>query len=404
MDFNPYTPDFGENPWPAYARLRDKGLVWHEGFGMWLASRFEDVRAIATDRRMLREPLFASAEDRARMQREANFHDMPYHERFVQTSMLELDGPAHDRLRRAVFPYFTKTRIDTLRGWVTGYINGALDRVLERDRFDFIADLAAEIPGQVIGHLMGVPAKDCAQMTIWSEETVRFFDPDRTEAKKATAEAATKAFHDYLQEICAERRAAPRDDLISVLVAAEAAGTLSPDETIATAMQILHAGHGSTIDVMGSGMMALLSHPEAMARLRADPELMPLAVQEMFRFASPLPFFHRYAGEEITLGGRVWPVGTKFGVLYAAANRDPEAFPDPDRFIVDRQPNRHIAFGAGPHMCLGNNLSRLNMEILFTGLLARTTEITLDGAVRWKQGIQAHGPLCLPLRVVARPA
>ena len=396
-DFTPYTPDFGRNPWPAYARLREQGLVWHEGFGMWLASRFADVVAIATDRRMLREPLFASPAERAEMQRAANFHDMPYHERFVQTSMLERDGPDHDRLRRAVFPYFTKTRVETLRGWITAYVADLVGRLLTRGQVEFIADLASDVPGQVIGHLMGVPPEDCAQMTIWSEETVSFFDPDRSAAKKTRAEAATQAFHDYLQRLRHQRIRAPKDDLISVLIAAEQAGTLSADETIGAAMQILHAGHGSTIDAMGSGLYALLTFPDQMQRLRDDPALMPKAVQEMFRFAAPLPFFHRFAGEKVELCGRVWPVGTKFGLLYAAANRDPVAFADPDRFDAGREPNRHIAFGAGAHMCLGNNLSRLNMEIVFTTLLARTRDIQLAGEPDWKQGIQAHGLTRLPI-------
>ncbi len=399
--FAPDVPGFAADPWPAYAALRDVGLCWHEGFGMWLAGRFADVQAIATDRRMVRSPdSFTTAEERARLRRAANFHDMPYHERFVQTSMLEVDGPDHTRMRRAVFPFFTRTRLESLRDWIAAFTDGEVRRAVARARFDFIADLAAGIPGQVIGRLMDLPPADAPQMTQWSEETVSFFDPDRTEARKARAEAATRAFHDYLQDRIAERRRALGDDLLSVLIRAEAEGVLTPDEVVINAMQLLHAGHGSTIDAMGNGMAALLAHPGQMARLRADPALMPLAVQEIFRYAAPLPFFHRFASEPIEVAGRLWPTGTKFGLLYPAANRDPEAFPDPDRFDAGRQPNRHLAFGSGPHVCLGNNLSRMTMEALFTALLAQTAVIEADGPAAWKPGLQAHGPLTLPVRVI----
>lgn len=397
--FDPAHPGFGENPWPAYARLRAMpGLPLWQGFR--LASRFEDVRAIASDRRMVRGTAIFGPAERRRRQVARNFHDMPFHERFVQTSMLELDGPDHDRLRHAVFPFFTKTRLDSLRPFVTRWVDAALDRLIPRGRFDFIADLAADLPGQVIGHLIGADPALAPQMTQWSEDTVSYFDMSRRTAdRKAQAERAVVLFHDGLQDLHADRKARPRDDLMTAMIGAEDAGLLTHDELIATVMQILHAGHGSTIDAMGSGLHALLVHPDQMARLRDDPGLMPTAVQEMFRFAPPLIFFHRYAAEDLSICGQDWPKGTAFGLLYASANRDPGAFPDPDRFDVARRPNLHLAFGAGPHVCLGNTLARLNMEILFARLLARAPRIDPDGAAAWKTGLQAHGPLSLPVSV-----
>lgn len=399
--FDPTSVVFGQDPWPSYAALRSqKGLSFWPGFDGYLAARFEDVRQIALDRRMVRgTESFATPEERRRLQVAANFHDMPFHERFVQTSMLEIDGPDHDRLRRAVFPFFTKTRLESLREWVTDYVCRSLDRLLEQRSFDFIAGLAADLPGQVIGHLIGTDPELAPQMTRWSEDVVSYFDIDRDAAKKARAEEATRLFHDLLQDLYQRRKVAPRDDLISAMIGAEVAGLLTHDELIATVMQILHAGHGSTIDVMGSGLHALLVNPEQMARLRSDPGLMPTAVQEMFRYAAPLPFFHRFASEDLTICGRDWPRGTKFGLLYASANRDPAAFDRPDSFDIARKPNVHLAFGAGPHVCLGNNLARLNMDILFSALLTRTSDIRLSGSVRWKTGLQAHGPLCLPVTV-----
>lgn len=401
--FDPAAPDFGANPWPAYAALRDRpGLPYWDEFDGYLASRMQDLREITLDRRMVRgAAAFADADELRRIQIAANFHDMPFHERLVQTSMLEIDGPAHDKLRRAVFPFFTKSRLESLRGFVTRWVDQALDRLIPQGRIDFIADLAAHLPGQVIGHLIGTAPELAPQMTIWSEDVVSYFDIDRTAEKKARAEESTRLFAELLEELHAARSIAPRDDLMSAMIEAESAGLMTHDELIATIMQILHAGHGSTIDVMGSGLHALLSHPDQLALLRDDHALMPLAVQEMFRFAAPLPFFHRFASEDMTICGQDWPKGTKFGLLYASANRDPAAFADPDRLDVTRRPNVHLAFGAGPHVCLGNNLARLNMEILFKALLERAPDMALDGQARWKTGLQAHGPTHLPLALTA---
>lgn len=399
---DPADPGFAGNPWPAYAalRARDDLPYWPE-FGGYLVARYADIRQIVMDRRMVRgTDSFASPRQRRQMQVAANFHDMPFHERFVQTSMLEIDGPPHDRLRRAVFPFFTKTRLESLRGWVRGHVDAQLDRVLQTGRIDFVADLAADLPAQVIGRLIGTPPEMAPVMTRWSEDVVSYFDVDRTAARKARAEEATRLFHDLLQELCRERRARPQDDLTSALLQLQREGTLSEDELIATLMQLLHAGHGSTVDAMGNALDALLSHPDQMALLRRDPGLMSAAVQESFRYASPLPFFHRYAAQEIALFGRSWPAGTKFGLLYASANRDPAAFDDPDRFDITRRPNLHLAFGQGAHVCLGNNLARLNMEMLFGRLLARTREIRRDGIPAWKTGLQAHGPTRLPVTLV----
>ncbi len=403
MGFDPQAPGFASDPWPVYAELRAQpGLPFWPDFDGHLVARMADVRAIALDRRMVRDPAaFCAPDEVRRLQVAGNFHDMPFHERYVQTSMLDTDGPDHDRLRRAVFPFFTKTRLESLRSFVTGWVNAALDRVIPQGRIDFVADVAAPLPGQVISHLIGTEPALAPQMTEWSDHVVSYFDIDRTPAKKARAEEATRLFAQVLEDLHAARRARPQSDLMSAMIEAEQAGLLTHDELIATIMQILHAGHGSTIDVMGSGLHALLTHPEQLALLRAHPGLMPQAVQEMFRFAAPLPFFHRYASEDLTICEQHWPRGSKFGLLYAAANRDPAAFAAPDRLDITRRPNVHLAFGAGPHVCLGNNLARLNMEILFTALLAQAPGLALDGPVSWKSGLQAHGPTRLPLRLSA---
>jgi cytochrome P450 len=258
------------------------------------------------------------------------------------------------------------------------------------------------VPGHIIGHLLGVPDKDCPQLRIWSENIVQFFDVGRIQAHKILAENATTEFYFYLSDLITERRKKPQEDLISSLVAAHDAGEMSESELISTCMLILAAGHGSTIDVLGSGMHTLVSYPEQMRLLRQEPGHIQMAVQEMFRFESPLPFFHRYASEALVLNGQHYPKGTKFGLLYGSANRDPNQFPDADTFDITRNPNRHVAFGRGAHLCLGNHLSRLDMEVIFLSILRRTRHIELsDPEPAYKKSLSVRGPESL--RVTLTP-
>ncbi len=399
--FDPLSDSFARDPYPAYAALRaGPGPHYFPDFDIWLLSRFADVNEAALDRSLVRVLPEAPEVAEAR-RRQQNFHDMPMHARFVQFSLLDSEDAVHDRLRRLVLREFTPAVIARLRQDTEAFVEALVEGMLARGRIDFVADFAAHIPGLVIGRLLGVPDEDCPRLRRWSEDIVQYFDLDRSAERKALAEDCTAAFHDYLLALTAARRAQPRDDILSRLAAAEAAGDLSHDECISTAMLILMAGHGSTIDVMASGLRALLRFPAQMRRLRAETSLMPSAVQEMFRFESPLPFFHRHVTRPVTLAGRAFAPGEKVGLLYGAANRDPLAFADPDRFDVGRAPNRHLAFAAGSHFCLGLHLARLTMETVFTLLLRRTRSITLEEAPSWRRGLAARGPLALRIALTA---
>ena len=326
---------------------------------------------------------------------------MPNHARFVQFSMLNSDGEAHDRLRRQVYRMFTPALIAGQRAAIEAYVARLVSGLVGAGEVDFVSELAVHVPGHVIGHLLGVPEADCPMLRKWSENIVQYFDVDRSEARKALAESTSAEFAAYLRDLKVDRLRSPRDDLVTRLVEAERAGEMSEDEFISTAMLILMAGHGSTIDVLGSGMHALLRFPVEMQRLRSDPALMPTAVQEMFRFESPLPFFDRYAAEDVEVGGTVYPRGTRFGLLYGAANRDPEQFADPDRFDVGRTPNRHLAFGGGAHFCLGNHLARLDMDIIFTTLFRTFRTIEQVETPQYKRSLSVRGPKALRLRLEA---
>ena len=401
--FDPLSAEFAADPYTVYARMRAlDGLFPFPELDMLLVTRQRDVAAIVADMRLPRMPAgILDADELQRRQRQDNFHDMPNHARFVQFSMLNSDGAVHDRLRRQVFRMFTPALIAGQRAAIEAYVSRLISDLAGADEIDFVADLAVHVPGHVIGHLLGVPAADCPMLRRWSENIVQYFDVDRSAERKALAEATAAEFAEYLRALKADRLRAPKDDLVTRLVEAERAGEMSEDEFISTAMLILMAGHGSTIDVLGSGMHALLRFPQEMARLRADPALMPTAVQEMFRFESPLPFFDRYAAEDVEVGGTLYPRGTRFGLLYGAANRDGEQFPDPDRFDVGRTPNRHLAFGGGAHFCLGNHLARLDMDIIFSTLFRTFRRIELVEAPLYKRSLSVRGPIALKLRLEA---
>ncbi|WP_305985230.1 cytochrome P450 [Roseibium sp. MMSF_3544] len=395
LSFDPLSGAFAQDPHPSYAALRARpGLTYFEDFDVWLAARFDDVSAIVMHDKMVRSmEHVATAEEIAAQKQAGNWHDMPHHSRFVQFSLLDSDGDIHDRLRKQVFKLFTPVMVNKLRDDIQAYVDSLIDSLTDRPEIDFVEDLAAHVPGHIIGRILGVPDEDCPQLRIWSENIVQFFDIDRSDERKELAERNTTEFYHYLLDLKARREATPQDDLLSLMIEAERQGHMNHDEFFSTAMLILMAGHGSTIDVLGSGMHALLKFPSEMARLRNDPTLMKTAVQEMFRYESPLPFFHRYCTEDVEICGQNFSRGTKFGVLYGSANRDPEQFPDADRFDVGRTPNWHIAFGRGAHFCLGNHLARLDMDIIFSTLLRRFKSIELaQETVSYKRGLSVRGP------------
>ena len=401
--FDPLSAEFATDPYAVYGWMRSlPGLFPFPELDMLLVTRQRDIAAIVADKRLPRMPdgILDDAE-LDRRQRQDNFHDMPNHARFVQRSMLNSDGAVHDRLRRQVFKMFTPALIAGQRGAIEAYVSRLVSGLVGAEEIDFVADLAVHVPGHVIGHLLGVPEVDCPMLRTWSENIVQYFDVDRSDERKALAEATSADFAAYLRDLKADRLRAPKEDIVSRLVQAEQSGEMTEDEFISTAMLILMAGHGSTIDVLGSGMHALLRFPEQMARLRADHSLMPTAVQEMFRFESPLPFFDRYAAEEVEVGGISYPRGTRFGLLYGAANRDPAQFDNPDVFDVGRSPNRHLAFGGGAHFCLGNHLARLDMDVIFSTIFRTFRRIELVETPEYKRSLSVRGPKSLRLKLEA---
>jgi len=365
--FNPWLPEIHANPYPVYARLREEDPV-HQPFpGVWILSLHRDVAAL------LRHPDLSS--DR---------RNSPVYEEFVKAlpvepddgaltpSMLFLDPPDHDRLRRLANKAFTPRAVERLVPRVHEVVEELLDRAEEMGSFDVIADLAYPLPVTVISEMLGVPASDRDMLRAWSLDLIYTLDPMLSVEALARAQRAGAEFRAYLRELIAVRRRNLGDDLLSGLIQAEDDGQqLTPQELVATCVLLLVAGHETTSSFIGNGMLALLRNPGQYARLHGDPGLIRSAGEELLRYDSPVQLTGRLVLRDTEIGGQRVEAGQDVVALVGAANRDPAVFEDPDRLDVGRADNRHVAFGGGIHFCLGAPLARVEGGTALASLVRR---------------------------------
>ena len=381
-EFRPYEQSFAADPYPVYAQLRERSPIFHfVEAGMTLFARYSDIRSLLFDGRLGRTlDHIASREEIERKRRAEHWDRLPNYSRYVRVNLLEREGVDHARLRRLVAAALSPKLIRDLRNRIPALVDELLIGIVSKGRMDFLEDLAVPLPVGVISELLGWPADQRHRLRPWSTQIVRLYEKEHSADDEARAEDATFEFATALNELAEARRADPRDDLISAMVSTcDQRDGITRDELISTCMLLLNAGHEATVNAAGNGLLALLRHPEQLARLRKDPALLATAIEEMLRFDSPLQLFHRYVLEDLEYGGFAFKKGDTVGFLYGSGNRDPRAFERADEFDVGRQPNRHLAFGAGNHFCLGAPLARLELEILFGTLLRRLPGIRLDG-------------------------
>ncbi len=397
LDYNPFVPEFRRDPYPFYRRLREADPVHWNPPGIWILTRHADAVA------MLRHPRMSSDFRNADLY-EA-FREMqgidPATER--QPSMLFRDPPDHTRLRGLVTKAFTSKRIDDMRPRMQSIVDALIDEALERGEMDVVSGLAYPLPVKVICEMLGVPEEDHSRFHRWSADLVATLDPMVGPEAMARAIESGLAFDDYFADLIPRRRQEPRNDLLTALISAEEeGGRLSQDELLTQLVLLLVAGHETTVNLISSGLLALLQHPDQLERLRENPGLMRSAVEELLRFFPPVQLTGRIALEAMAIDGVRVGRGQQVVALVGAANRDPSAFPDPDRLDLSREPNRHIAFGGGIHHCLGSALARAEGQVAIGTLLRRTAEIDLltDEPV-WKETITLRGLAKLPVRVSA---
>jgi cytochrome P450 PksS len=367
-----------------------------DGQTAWLVARYDDVVAVLKDDRFVKDKLNALTPEQAGEQPWVPAMFKP-----LTRNMLDLDPPDHTRLRALVQKAFTPRLVEQMRPRVEALAEGLLDGLRGRPRFDLIRDFALPIPTTVIAEMLGVPAGDRHKFHRWSRAIV---SADPSGPRMLLAIPHAWAFLRYIRRLVRSKRAAPAGDLLSALVRAEEAGDqLSEDELVAMTFLLLVAGHETTVNLIGNGVLALLEHPDQLARLRGDPELIRPAVEELLRYASPLETAtERFARDDVTVAGVTIPRGSMVYVALASANRDGRQFPDPDRLDIARDPNRHLSFGLGPHFCLGAPLARLEGQVSIAALLRRAAEFQASvphGAIRWRRGLVLRGVESLPVTI-----
>ena len=397
--FRPTDPDFVADPYPAYEVLRrGPRVVHHEATDTWLVSRHADVDALLRDRRLGRSYLHVATHAEMGRPDEPAAH-APFW-RVVRGGMLDVEPPDHTRLRRLVSRAFTPRTVEQLRGTVQRVTDELVENALQQGEFDLLATIAEPLPVTVIAEMLGVPEGDRHLLRPWSADICGMYELDPSEQAAATAVRACEEFGGYLKALSRERRARPQDDLITALTQVVDGGdVLSEDELVGTCVLLLNAGHEATVGVTGNGWWSLLRHPAELARLRADPCLLPTAVEELLRFDTPLQLFERWVLEEVELGGTTVPRGAELGLLFGSANRDPGVFDDAARFDVGRRTNPHVSFGAGTHFCLGAALARLELQTSFETVLRRMPALSLVEEPRWRPGYVIRGLQELRVRV-----
>ncbi|MFE5678477.1 cytochrome P450 [Streptomyces erythrochromogenes] len=394
MGFDPWDAAFVADPYPAYRELRERGrAIWWEATGQWLVPHYADVSALLRDRRLGRTYLHRFSHEEFGREAPPPEHE-PFHV-LNGNGLLDLEDPAHARVRRLVAKAFTPRTVERLMPAVQRMAGELVGRLLADGGGDLLATVAEPLPVAVIAELLGVPESDRGPLRPWSADICGMFElrPDEETARRAVR--ASIEFSAYLRELIAERRTRPGEDLISGLIAAhDDEGRLSEQEMISTCVLLLNAGHEATVNTTVNGWWALFRNPDQLAALRAgrDPEKLSTAVDELMRYDTPLQMFERWVLDDIRVGDTDIPRGAEVALLFGSANRDPARFTDPDTLDLERADNPHLTFGAGIHYCLGAPLARRELEASFGALLADgVPPLRLVEEPQWQDGYVIRG-------------
>jgi cytochrome P450 len=386
LRLDPRNDLFVQDPYAAYAAVRPEApaFFW-EDYGFWCFASHAGVSALLRDRRFGRDVLHVAS------RAELGWPEPdPRLEPFLaleRGSMLDLEPPQHTRLRGLVNRAFVSREVDRLAPRIAALAHELIDR-LPAAGVDLLPAFATPIPLTVIAELLGVPTEHGPDLLAWSHAMVGMYQFGRNADVEAAAVAASEAFTAFLGDLVAERRRAPREDLLTRLVTAEVSGErLTDGEIVGTAVLLLNAGHEATVHAIGNGVKALL---ETGVRPRGAEQTAGV-VEEVLRYDAPLHLFTRFALEDLTYDGISFQRGDKIGLLLGAANRDPDRFPDPDAFRPERSPNPHVAFGAGIHFCLGAPLARLEMQVALPVLFERLPGLAFAAPPRFRDTYHFHG-------------
>jgi pimeloyl-[acyl-carrier protein] synthase len=387
-------PEVLANPYPLYRKLRSEDPVhWDRFLQTWVVTRYADVM----------EVLHAFSADRTPTPEQLSAMSLsvlnPIATVMVK-QMLFMDPPTHTRLRGLASAAFTPQRVRALHAHIQEIADNLLDKVQARGRMDVIADFAAPLPAIVTAEMLGVPTDDHVDLKRWSADFAEMLgnfqhNPDRV----SRVLASTNKLVGYFQDTICKMRDHPREGLVYSFMTAQVDGDrLSEEEIVANCIVTMVGGQETTTNLIGNGLLALLRHREQLDQLRSDPALIPSAVEELLRYESPSQHTGRIARDDVEMGGKQIRKGQAVMAVMAAANRDPERFPDPDQLILDRKDNKHLAFGWSSHFCFGAPLARMEGQIAFETMLRRLTNLQLvPGPLIWRENSGLRGLTALPV-------
>jgi cytochrome P450 len=383
---NLFSDEMRRDPFPVYEQLRSRSPVFHvpPPFDLWLILDYEGVKRALSDHEAFSSRVPAPKD-----------------------WFIFFDPPRHTKLRALISRAFTPRVVSNLEPRIRELSRDFLDRVIERGEMDLAADFSVPLPMMVIAQMIGIPAEDWPRFKRWSDVILKLSysmpgiqGPDAANSL-AGFSAVTLEMNAYLTRMIEERRAAPRDDLLTRLVEAEVDGERLTQEEILGFFQLLVVGgQETTTNLINNAFLCLVENPDELARLRAAPDLLPSAIEEVLRYRSPLQWTMRTPRRDVPMHGQVIPAGTLVLAMIGAANRDPQQFQDAGHFDITRDSNPHIAFGHGLHFCLGAPLARLEARIALADLLARLKDVRLASAEPWepRKALHVHGPARLPIR------
>jgi len=394
FDLEHLTPEFYANPYPTYRALRETEPVKRMRNGSYFLTRYDDLvtaykntRAYSSDKKKEFAPKYG---------------DTPLYEHHT-TSLVFNDPPAHTRVRRLIMGALSPRAIAEMEGDLIRLVDTLLDRIATKDKFELIEDFAAAIPVEVIGNLLDVPHDEREPLRDWSLAILGALEPVVSPEAAARGNKAVKDFLAYLETLVARRRARPGDparDVLTRLIQGEENGErLTEKELLHNCIFLLNAGHETTTNLIGNGLVALTQYPEQKQRLIAHPDLVKTAVEEVLRYESSNQLGNRMIVQPVEIGGIAMPAGTPVTLCIGAANRDPQQFPDPETFALGRTPNRHLAFATGAHQCAGMALARLEGAVAISRFLARFPGYALGGDPVRGGRVRFRGFLSVPCRM-----
>jgi cytochrome P450 len=377
-DFDPHDPAFVADPYPTYARLRrDAPIFWHEPTNRWYLMRHTDITAVLRDQRFGRS--YGPPDAR-----------YPAFRRLQDGKLLNTDPPEHTRLRATVNHAFTPRKVEAFRPWLRQLANTLLDGPVD----DLIEEYAAIVPVAMIGKLLGVPEDDWPRLRSWANATLAMFDFTVTPEAEQRGEQMAVEFRAFLDDLVRFRKQHPGDDVVSSLIQQG----LTDNEVIVMAGHLLVAGQEATVNGLGNGVYALLQNRGEWERLVADPSLVPMAVEELLRYDTPLQHFQRTAWAEVDLNGAHIKPGERVHMFYGSANHDEALFVEPERLDVTRNPNPHLVFGMGIHFCPGAPLARVEFVEALGALVERRPDLELAGRPVRRPGTVPRAFDSLPVR------